>query len=603
MTATRENDGLTFFLQQFYKKSNKIIELLLVFYFALGLILAIFHNTWWAGVGAGVLNLAIYFIARFTSPTKSLNQYLASVSLAFFTAQFIYQMHGLFETHLTAFVAIIALLTYRNWRVFIPLTSILLLHHTGLAYLQYLGSIDESQTVQRVFITELPHMGLSTFLLHIGLFVLAAVLAGYYAFNQEKESKRHAINKDSLEAFDKRMQTNIEFANHIANANFELDYEIAEDDEMGNALMNMRKNLMEGAERERNEKFMNVGIAEISNIIRDNKTGLQDLSYEVISYLVKYLNANQGGMFVIKEEGKERYLELQGCYAFERKKFLEKKVALGQGLVGQCVLEKETIYMTEIPENYVNITSGLGTSVPRNIVIVPLKNDQVIEGVIEIASFHKIEKYHVHFLEKLGEIIAASITNTRINDRTQVLYQNSQEQAEQLRSQEEEMRQNMEELTATQEEMRRNAFDLERRMEAIHKNGTTFIEYDISGKILDADESFCQLVKYSLEELKGKNSQVFMDKAFVNSDEYREMWEGFKKGIVNTGEYTLIAKNGAKVNVVGSYSVILDNNNEPSKVLNFAFDISHVKKQYEMALKRESKLKEELESVAEKKQA
>ena len=568
----KKQNSVTSFFQEIYKKSNKIIEVLLLSYFVLGILLAALYNAWWVGIGLGGLTTAIYFVGKYTSPKTNLNQYLASACLAIFTAQFIYQTQGLPEMYLTAFIAIIALIAYQNRKIFIPLAAIISVHHSVLMYLQYSAATGENETSQSAF------MSLQAFLFHMVLFGVAVVIAAYYSHNLEKGTQEHAFNIASKEASDQRIHSNIQFANHIANADFDTEYEIDDDDEMGHALMNMRKNLMEGAERERNEKFMNVGIAEISNIIRDNKTGLDDLSFEVISYLVRYLDANQGGMFVIREEENEKHLELLGCYAFERKKFLEKQVKLGEGLVGQCVLEKETIYMTEIPENYVNITSGLGTAVPRNLVIVPLKNDQAIEGVIEIASFKKIEKYQIEFLEKLGETIAASITNTRINERTQRLYQNSQEQAEQLRSQEEEMRQNMEELTATQEEMRRNAFDLERRMEAIYKNGTTFVEFDIYGNILDADDSFCQLVKYSLGEIKGKNNRSFMEPAYADSDEYKQIWEGFKNSKVHTGEYVLVAKDGSRINVIGSYSVILDKNNEPSKVLNFAFDISHTKK-------------------------
>ena len=583
-------DGVTSFFKEIHRKSDKIIEALLFFYFALGLAIAYLYETWWIGIGVGGFGLALYFTGKYTFPKTKLNQYLASICLAIFMAQLIYQMHGMFEMYFTAFIGIIALIGYQNWRVFVPLTVLVMVHHVSFAYIQYLGVINNYESFRNIYFTQMEYMGLQTFLLHTTLFVIAAVIAGYYAHNIGKSTTKNALNIVSLKTSGERMKSNIAFANHIANAEFDVEYEIKDDDEMGNALMNMRKNLMEGAEREKNEKFMNVGIAEISNIIRDNKSGLGDLSFEVVSYLVKYLGANQGGMFVIQEEDNEKYLELLGCYAFERKKYLEKRVSIGQGLVGQCVLEKETIYMTQVPENYVNITSGLGTAIPRNLVIVPLKNDQTIEGVIEIASFNKIEKYHIEFLEKLGEIIAASITNTRINEQTQTLYQSSQEQAEQLRSQEEEMRQNMEELTATQEEMRRTTFDLERRMEAIYRNGTAFAEFDIHGNVLDADDSFCQMVKYSLDEVKGKNNRVFMDSRFAHSEEYRQIWEGFKKGIVHTGDYEVIAKDGSRKFVTGSYSVITDNNNEPCKVLNFAFDISHLKKARDMFLANEEQI-------------
>ncbi len=137
----------------------------------------------------------------------------------------------------------------------------------------------------------------------------------------------------------------------------------------------------------------------------------------------------------------------------------------GEGLVGQCYLEKDIIYLTEIPENYIRIKSGLGDANPRTIVITPIKRDNDLEGVMELASFNKLEAYEVDFLKEAGESIAVALNTAKVNDRTKILYEESQQQAEEMRAQEEEMRQNMEELSATQEEMNRTQADYQRALE------------------------------------------------------------------------------------------------------------------------------------------
>src|SRR5690606_32584770 len=156
---------------------------------------------------------------------------------------------------------------------------------------------------------------------------------------------------------------------------------------------------------------------------------------------------------------------LEACYAYERKKFLEKRIEFGEGLIGQAYLEKDIIYMTEIPERYVSISSGLGNANPRSDIIIPLISNDTIEAVIEIASFQKMEKHEIEFMQKVGEYVASAIAAVKVNQRTKALLQSTQEQAEEMRSQEEEMRQNMEELQATQEEVQRRTQEYQKVIE------------------------------------------------------------------------------------------------------------------------------------------
>jgi PAS domain S-box-containing protein len=218
----------------------------------------------------------------------------------------------------------------------------------------------------------------------------------------------------------------------------------------------MRNKLRNNAEDDRKRNWSTTGLAQIGEILRTSTTSTEELFDNIIKFVVKYTKSNQGGLFILNEDnGTDKTLDLVACYAFERKKFLKKNVAIGEGLVGQCFMEGARIYLLEVPQEYISITSGLGSSNPNALLLVPLKVNERIYGVIELATFGQYQEYEIDLVEKLAESIASTISTVRANESTRILLERTQQQAEEMRAQEEEMRQNMEELEATQEEMRR----------------------------------------------------------------------------------------------------------------------------------------------------
>jgi PAS domain S-box-containing protein len=235
-------------------------------------------------------------------------------------------------------------------------------------------------------------------------------------------------------------------------------------------LINMRDKLRTNAEDDRKRNWATTGLAQVGEILRATTGNSAELYDNIIRFLVKYTKSNQGGLFILNTDSEtEKHLDLVSCYAFERKKFLQRKVGTGEGLVGQCFLEGERIYLLEVPQEYVSITSGLGGSNPNALLIVPMKVNDEIYGVIELASFKKYEEHEIELVEKLAESIASTISNVRVNETTRILLEKTQQQAEEMRSQEEEIRQNMEELEATQEEMRRKQSILEQELDQSQK--------------------------------------------------------------------------------------------------------------------------------------
>ena len=263
---------------------------------------------------------------------------------------------------------------------------------------------------------------------------------------------------ESIEVMIDGMKEKAVFAEKIGQGKYDAEFTLlSNEDNMGLSLVKMRDNLKKSAEDDYKRSWAAEGLAKFANILRNSNNGDSSALYdETISSLVKYLGANQGGLFILNDDrAEDPYLELVACYAYERKKFMEKRIEIGEGILGQAFLEEESVYVTAIPQNYVHITSGLGEATPSCLLCVPLKVNEKIYGILEIASLNDFEDYQIDFVNKLGENIASTISNSKINDKTYKLLEISKTQTEEMKSQEEEMRQNMEELQATQEEMER----------------------------------------------------------------------------------------------------------------------------------------------------
>ncbi|AHM63507.1 gaf domain protein [Flammeovirgaceae bacterium 311] len=291
-----------------------------------------------------------------------------------------------------------------------------------------------------------------------------------YIFNPgtplEVNDEREVINNSILNF--KKAST---FISEISAGNLKVDWEELNDhnqalnqQNLTGELINMREKMKQLKEEDGRRMWTTEGQARFSEIIRTHQHDLQTLCYHSLAFIVKYLRAQQGGIFVLREEeGGEKYLELTGCYAFDRKKWVDKRIEAGQGLVGQIYLEREPVMLTEIPQAYTHITSGLGDATPNCLLVVPMKYNEKVEAVIEVAGFDVYEPYQLEWLVKVGEIMASTLISIKTTETTRALLEQFKYQTEQLTSQEEELRQNMEELEATQEEMRRKEQELERR--------------------------------------------------------------------------------------------------------------------------------------------
>ncbi|MEO5683220.1 MAG: HAMP domain-containing sensor histidine kinase [Chitinophagaceae bacterium] len=147
-------------------RADKMINFFLLGYFLLGLVFAAFYDTWTIAFVTGALSLLAYYSAKIALPDSGLYQYILSIIFAIFMAQYIYQMHGMFEMHFFAFIGSAILIVYQNWKLQIPMLVVVIIHHVTFGYLQNTG-------VENIYFTQLDSFELRAFIIH---FVLAAII-------------------------------------------------------------------------------------------------------------------------------------------------------------------------------------------------------------------------------------------------------------------------------------------------------------------------------------------------------------------------------------------------------------------------------------------
>lgn len=200
------------FFNQTQKESDVMMNFFLAGLFVIGLLLSFFYDTWTVAMGVGSLALIAYYSAKNALPDSNLYQYVLAAVLGVFMAQYIYQMHGLFEMHFIAFIASAILITYQNWRLQIPLALVVIVHHAVFGYLQFIG-------FDKIYFTQLDYMSLQTFIIHGTLATAVFLLCGFWAYRIRKYTEKNIeqsyeigrmeedqLQKDALIAMSKELE-------------------------------------------------------------------------------------------------------------------------------------------------------------------------------------------------------------------------------------------------------------------------------------------------------------------------------------------------------------------------------------------------------------
>jgi len=434
----------------------------------------------------------------------------------------------------------------------------------------------------------------------------------HYSRHDEIGEMGHALNN-----LKKGLKKITQFANEIGEENYESEFTpLSKEDELGNSLLLMRENLKKASQEASLRRAENAqrswasqGLAEFGVLLRESKDDLEELTNKILTRLVRYLGASIGGLFIINDDDEnDVHLELLAFYAYDRRKYLDKRVEIGENLVGQCVLENETIYMNDIPKDYIHITSGLGKDDPKSLLIVPLKLNEKVYGVVELASFEEFEPYKIEFVEKIGESIASTISSVKINIHTAKLLQESNEKSERLTKQEEETRRQIEEMQKSLKEIKEReeklkkenielfnknkeeVFKLKELNEKIEKEmkeisakyssimdavdntvGTYYLSFN--GEIIEANDRFIKMTGVSFSEIKDRKLDDFMQEDKAQSVEYQNFMSDLLSGRVyrNLNQYYFDQKEKW---FYETFTPLYDENEKFSRIICLAFDMT-----------------------------
>ncbi len=364
------------------------------------------------------------------------------------------------------------------------------------------------------------------------------------------------------------------FANSIGKGDLNVQYNISNPNGLDLALLDMQKNLIHARKEEDNRKIENEklswsqnGLAQLGEYLRMNNADIQEFSYNVISFLVKYMNALQGGLFVTEEKDSVKYLDLKAAYAFDRKKQLEGRVQFGESLVGRCAIEGKSIFLTDVPDGYLYITSGLGENKPSCILLVPLKFEDEVHGVIEIASLKMIEEYQRTFLDNVAERIASTISNIKKNINTAELLEKFRTQSDALAVREKEIEKSYKDIRRSKEEIKLNELETEAILEVLSQS-CIIMRYDTSGLVTDLRDLTLEVTGYKRTDIVGHYLKEILALTKNDMDNFDVFWNEIIQGVKKTRKFTR-----GETLYKETFSLITDEHGRPYKVVSVAVPV------------------------------
>ncbi|MBD2231943.1 response regulator [Phormidium tenue] len=263
----------------------------------------------------------------------------------------------------------------------------------------------------------------------------------------------------------------------------------------------MVTNLRETIRANEEQRWLKSNLADLSQQLQGQRS-LETLAELMLTYVAPLVDAQQGVLYLLDPTSDPPRLKLLSSYAYQARKHLSNEFKLGEGLVGQCALEKQRIVLTEVPQDYIQIRSGLGSAPPLTIVVLPLMFENAVKGVLELASFHRFDDLQLTFLDEASELAGVMINAIAAYMQTQRLLERSQVLTEELRQQQEELLQSNQLLEERTQSLQESEIELQQQQEELQQSNEELQQLN------EELEEKAELLETQKQQVERKNHEI-----------------------------------------------------------------------------------------------
>jgi PAS domain-containing protein len=317
------------------------------------------------------------------------------------------------------------------------------------------------------------------------------------------------------------------------------------------------------------------GLASFSKVLRHNFDNPQQHAKKTLSNLVSYLNVPMGAIYL--PSGKQAgSFDLVGSIAFGKEKHYPRSVLKGEGIVGTVAVEMKTINITDIPEDYFKVSSGFGEAKPKNIIVMPIKLDNKIYGIIELASLNKFKKFELEFMDELSTTLGASFAISSVFMETKEKLNKLEKELNESETGYEAFKKELENFKTENNSLA----NINAEVRIINESISTFAlvaELDLDGNIMNMNNAFLELLKVQKETLLHINYQDYTQQIEKsNESDTKGLWNKVRTGtIINLTRNFLISDR--TIWLSETYIPIKNNSGKVEKVKLIAFNETKLK--------------------------